>query len=99
MREEIISVILKAMEEINYLLEPDNRLELRHDATIFEKDGKLDSLDFVNLVVCVEDNIFEKFNKSITIVSEKAFSKKYNPYANVEKLADFILELMDSENS
>jgi acyl carrier protein len=98
-REEILSIVLKSMEDMNRQLDPAKRLEIRSDASIDIRAGKLDSLDFVNLMVTIEDHVFQHFNKAITIVSERAFSKKDNPFADVTKLTDFILEILESQAS
>lgn len=97
MKEKVKAIILNTMEELNEQLEDTKKLEISDENVIFGKSGKLDSLDFVNFMVMIEDNIFAELDRSITIVSEKAFSKKYNPFANVERLTDFIVELLESE--
>jgi len=62
-----------------------------------DKKGKLDSLDFTTLIIIIESNIFNKLGKNITIVNEKAFSKKYSPFKDVKSLIEFIIELLESE--
>jgi acyl carrier protein len=64
---------------------------------LLDVNGKIDSLDFVTLIVIIENNIFNKMDKNITIVSEKAFSKIYSPFKNVETLTEFIVELLETE--
>lgn len=97
MQEQIKQIILESVKELNEQLDDDKKLSISDNMPIFGKEGRLDSLDFVNLMVIIEDNIFQAFDKSITIVNEKAFSLKYNPFANVERLALFIQNLLAGE--
>ena len=97
MRKKIQKVILDSLKEFNEEKAKDEALEISNDTILLDKQGKLDSLDFVTLIVIIESNMFNKLGKNITIVSEKAFSKKYSPFKNVETLMDFIVELLERE--
>lgn len=99
MKDKIKEIVLESLNELNEQLSDDRKLEVSDNMTIFGKESTLDSFDFVNLIVIVEDKLFEQYGKSITIVSEKAFSKKYNPFSNVERLTGFITELLESEEA
>lgn len=100
MKEKIINVIIDVLKNAIESGEIDsaNWDKVTEDTILFGEDDSLDSMDFVNLMVEVEEKIFEVLDTSITIVSEKAFSKKYNPFKNVERLAEFILELQKEDN-
>jgi acyl carrier protein len=97
MREKIQEIILDSIKEFNEEKGKDEALEISKDTILLDKQGKLDSLDFVTLIVIIESNIFNKLDKNTTIVSEKAFSKKYSPFKDVESLTEFIAELLESE--
>lgn len=97
MKEKIQKIILDSLQEFNEEIDEDKILKISNDTVLLDKNGELDSLDFITLVCIVESNIFDKFEKNITIVSEKAFSKKYSPFKNVERLTEFIEELLESE--
>ena len=97
MREQIKEIVIKSLEELNEQLEEEKFSDVLEDTVIFGKNASLDSFDFVNLIVIIEGEIFDALGKSITIVSEKAFSKKYNPFATVGRIVDFIVDLLGSE--
>lgn len=99
MKDQIKKIILDSITELNEQLEDEKKLPIDDNIPLFGRDGWLDSLDFVNLIVIIEDNIFNAFNKSITIVSEKAFSLKYNPFANVERLTQYIQNILAGEDN
>ena len=97
MKEKIQEIILDSIKEFNEEKSKDEALEISNDTILLDKQGKLDSLDFVTLIVIIESNIFNRLDKNITIVSEKAFSKNYSPFKNVDTLTEFVVELMESE--
>ncbi len=97
MKEKINKIILDSLQEFNEEVDEDKQLEVSENTILLDKKGKLDSLDFVTLVIIIESNIFNQLDKSITIVNEKAFSKKYSPFKDVESLIEFIVELLESE--
>ena len=97
MKEKINKIILDSLQEFNEEADEDKLLEVSENTTLLDKQGKLDSLDLVTLIVIIESNIFNKLDKNITIVSEKAFSKKYSPFKNINTLTEFIAELLESE--
>jgi len=99
MRKKIQKVILDSLKEFNEEKGKDKALEISNDTILLDKKGKLDSLDFITLIVIIESNIFNKLDKNITIVSEKAFSKKYSPFKDVKSLTEFIVELLESEDN
>jgi acyl carrier protein len=97
MREKIQEIILDSIKEFNKEKVKDEVLEISNDTALLDVNGKLDSLDFITLIVIIEENISDKLGKNITIVSEKAFSKKYSPFKNVNTMTEFIVELLESE--
>ena len=97
MKEKIQEIILDSLKELNKEKDKDEALEISNDTILLDKQGKLDSLDFITLIVIIESNIFNKLGKNITIVGEEAFSKKYSPFKNVESLTELIVELVESE--
>jgi len=97
MKEKIQEIILDSIKEFNKEKAKDEVLEISNDTALLDVNGKLDSLDFITLIVITEENIFEKLGKNISIVSEKAFSKKYSPFKNVNTMTEFIVELLETE--
>ena len=97
MKEKVQEIILDSLKEFNEEKGKNEVIEISKDTVLIGEDGKFDSLDFITLIVFIEDDILDKLGKNITIVSEKAFSKEYSPFNNVESLTEFIIELLESE--
>ena len=88
--EKIIQAIFYVIDEINEQLPNNQQLEPSIDTVLFGKNGKLDSLGLVRLVVALEQNIEDEFDISITIADERAMSQKHNPFRTIGALATYI---------
>ncbi len=63
-KEQILQIIFGAIDEINKLRLSDRKLDKTPDVKLYDKDGQLDSLMLVNLIVAIEQNIEEEFEVS-----------------------------------
>ena len=89
-RKTIENVIINAVQEINEQLPQEQQLAKSTKTVLFGKDGRLDSLGLVNLLVIIEQNIEDEFDVIITIADEKAMSQKRSPFRTIGTLADYI---------
>ena len=62
MEEKINKIIFEVIDEINFLLEDQNKIEKKENEIIFGHVSKLDSLGRVNFIVILEDKISNEFN-------------------------------------
>ena len=92
--KSIETVIINSIKELNNNLSKDNKLELSKKTILFGKDGKLDSLGLVNLLVIMEQNIEDEFDVCIIIADERAMSQKHSPFRTIGTLADYINMLL-----
>ena len=63
--------------------------ELAEETTLFGRDGVLDSMGLVTLIVAVEQAIEDKYEASPGLADEKAMSQARSPYRTVGSLADY----------
>lgn len=89
-KEQIISIIYDAIDEINTM--NDLSIEKNLESRLFGSEGSLDSFGLVNLIVLIEESVNEKFECSITLADEKAMSLKRSPFRTVDSLANYIIE-------
>ena len=92
MKEKIKQIVIDSLMELKEC--NDLIFELTEDTILLGENSILDSFDFVSLVANIEEKISESFDKNISIVSEKAFSKKYSPFKTVDRITDYLLELI-----
>ena len=97
-KEALKQLVWEGLEELNDSLEEDQKLALSEDMILFGKEGVLDSLDFVNLVMILEDLVHDRYQESMTLMDEKAFSQKRNPFHNIEALSDYIALLLAGDS-
>ena len=74
----------------------DNPALLKSDpeARLFGRDGVLDSLGLVSLVVAIEQRVEENFGKRIVLANEKAMSRSASPFRTLGALSEYIVELL-----
>ena len=93
MKEKIKSLVIEALYELK---ETNNlNFEVTDEIILLGENSVMDSYDFVTFISILEEKIVDMFDKPITIVSEKAFSKKYSPFKTIDRLTDYIIELMN----
>ena len=98
-RKTIENLIITSVKEINEQLPQAEQLGQSTKTVLFGKDGKLDSLGIVTLVVIIEQNIEDEFDVSITIADERAMSQKYSPFRTIGSLADYIEMLLKEKSN
>lgn len=86
----INKIIIEALREIK----EDDNLVIEKNINLIGENALLDSFDFVNLTVLIEEKISDELDKEISLVNEKAFSKKNSPFKNIESLEIYISELI-----
>lgn len=57
---------------------------------LFGRDGVLDSLGLVTLVIDVEGLLSAKYGQDVTIADDRAMSQKNSPFRTVGALAEYI---------
>jgi acyl carrier protein len=90
----LATVIYPAMREIAPTLRSDVTYREDPDATLFGKDGVIDSLGLVTLVVAVEQRVAAAYGKQITLASQQAMSRSSSPFRTLGRLADYVIELV-----
>ena len=92
----MLPLIYEAIDELNETL--DEPIEKSDSTQLFGSKSKLDSMGLVSLIVTVERLRDEKYGKTVTLASEKAFSRSSSPFRTVQTLSEYISELLAEEN-
>lgn len=64
------------------------------DARLFGRDGLLDSLALVQLIVAYEEKLLEKTGRALTLADDRAFSREHSPFRTPATLAAYVSELL-----
>ena len=90
--QPVLDAINQAVDDLNEILDPEERLDKSPEIVLIGKDARLDSLGLVNLIVLVEEKVQERFGVGLTLVDERAMSHSKSPFRTLGSLADFVEE-------
>jgi len=96
-QQDVLAAVLEAVTEFNQQLDAEHKLELDTETRLLGRSSKLDSFGLVNLIILVEEKLYDKFDKSITLADERAMSQEHSPFRSVQSLSDYAYTLL-SEN-
>jgi len=99
MDERILKAVYHAIDELNAQLPPGVSVEKALDAPLYGATGKLESLDFVTLVMEVEEKINAEFDTDITIADEHLLSKQDSPFSSVRTLIEYLEKLLKDQST
>jgi acyl carrier protein len=94
LKSEIEALVIEALVENNAEIKSPLLQAPTLDTVLFWKGGVLDSLELVKLISDLEENVFQKFGKQITLADEKAMSLRVSPFRTVNTLVEYINRLL-----
>ena len=97
--ERISKAVFAAVDEVNQQLPAGVHVEKTLDAPLYGATGKLESLDFVTLIMEVEEKINAEFGTDITIADENLLSKEKSPFSTLGTLIEYLEELLKEQQS
>lgn len=97
METRIQSALFAAFDEVNSSLPPERRLEKSTNTILLGAGGKIDSLGLTILIVAVEQKIEEECGEVISLVDANTMSEEHSPFLNVEKLTQYIKQLIEAK--
>jgi acyl carrier protein len=92
--ERVSKAVFSAVDELNTQLPAGVSVEKSLDAPLYGAGGKLESLDFVTLIMEVEEKINAEFGTNITIADENLLSKAKSPFSTLRTLIEYLEELI-----
>jgi acyl carrier protein len=92
--ERVSKAVFSAVDELNQQLPAGVSVEKSLDAPLYGAGGKLESLDFVTLIMEVEEKINAEFGTDITIADENLLSKEKSPFSTLRTLIEYLEELL-----
>jgi acyl carrier protein len=98
-QERIVRAVYRAVDELNTQLPRGVHVEKSLDAELYGKTGKLESIDVVNFIMEVEDQIREEFGVSITIADDRAMSQQNSPFLTLGTLTEYLAQLLNEDGA
>ncbi len=97
-RNRITQAVYLAVDELNSQLPPGVSVEKSLEAPLYSAGGKLESLDFVTLIMEVEEKINAEFGTNITIADENLLSKQKSPFSTLATLIEYLDETLKQDS-
>lgn len=97
--ERITKAVFAAVDELNEQMPKGAEIEKNLDAALYGTSGKLESLDFVTLIMEVEEKINAEFGTDVTIADENLLSKQKSPFSTLGTLIDYLQELLTNQGA
>ncbi len=96
MRQKMIDLIIETASELG---EDEIGIseKMTDETVLFGRDGVLDSMGLVTLIIAVEQEIEEKFDRTAGLADEKAMSQERSPYRSVSSLADYAVSQLQGD--
>ena len=95
LRERVAAVIYRAIDEVNAQLPPSDRLEMGRDTVLFGREGGLDSLTLVNLILSVEGLVEKDFGRAVPLSIAEMLFETDSPFTSVGALGEYIVLLLE----
>ena len=95
MNENIKQIIFDSIDELNQTSATGENVDKSEDIILYGKNGQLDSLGLVNLIVIIEQNIEDFLIADITLADERAMSQKNSPFKSINSLVEYISNLLE----
>lgn len=92
-KENILEIIIRALENLNSELTDDRKIDVGLDTPLFGPNATLDSLSLVSVIVDVEMDVSDALNKSISLTDDRAMSQEISPFDSVQTLLNYIMTL------
>jgi acyl carrier protein len=95
--ENTLSVVYKALDELNLQRSRNNRIDPSPRTVLFGSDGSLDSLALSNLIVLTEQKVQEAFGVEIDLTEDDPFGSENGHLRTVDALASHISNLVQQQ--
>ena len=89
-KEKITQAVYLAIDEVNTMLPRDEQLSKSLDFVMSGNISGLDSLQLMNLIVAVEQQVEIHLNESILLADERAMIYEPSPFSTIGALIDYI---------
>ena len=96
-RNDLIELIAACFRE--NLQSPGSTPTVDESTSIFGKDGALDSIQLVNLIMEVEQRVNEHYGTTISIADDRAMSQERSPFRRIGSLADYVSLLVAEQKA
>ena len=92
MKNQLLALLVNVVEGLNERRDEKIPTENLLEVGLYGDTGVFDSMHLVNFLVLVEEALEDEFDVEISLTSERAVSRRVNPFASGRRLIEFIEE-------
>jgi hypothetical protein len=92
MDDQLFKIIINVIEELNEMRDEKIQLQNLSELALYGDAGVFDSMHLVNFLALVEEALEDELDVQVSLTSERAVSRRVNPFSRVSRLIDFIQE-------
>lgn len=93
MSSQLRDAVFGAIDELNQLRPPAERIAKSLDTTLSGENGPLDSLGFVNFIVAVEQRLDSVFTSSVSLLDDEMLDPTAGHFRTVGALIDYLEQI------
>ena len=97
MREEILTLVYNAIDEVNAQSADGEPVEKNTDTDLLGGAKGIDSVTFVNLIVAIEEQIQSSMGRSVGLVDEDGMALEERPFRTVGTLATYVEKVVSRQ--
>ncbi len=98
-KQAIVSDMLELLQgtlDSHVLDEGGDAVRATPELILIGESAAVTSMALVSFIADVESTLQEKHNLTLTLVSERALSRKKSPFRSVDALAEYVVELVEN---
>jgi len=88
--------LLQGTLDAHVLDEGGDAVRATPELVLIGETAAVSSMALVSYIADVESTLQEKYNLTVTLVSERALSRKKSPFRTVDALAEYVMELVEN---
>lgn len=97
-RVSIHDLVIASLREVIAQSGQTPPAELGEETALIGSSAVLDSIGMVTLIVEIEQQIEERYGRSLTLANDRAMSQKNSPFLTVQTLTDYVMSLLAEED-
>lgn len=95
-QDSVIKSVFRAIDSLNMTLPSQKRINKSPNTILMGKNGELDSLSMVNLIVETEMMVEEDFGRLVNLADQSAAAHASNVFETVSTFANYIEEQLNN---
>lgn len=90
----VLETIYKVLQSLNQERSADEQIVIGPSTCLFGEASALDSLSLVSVIVDLETQVSDTFEKSVSLTDDRAMSRDPVPFTDVTAMQQYLLELL-----